>query len=152
MPPFKSSLSNPLCKYFTEYLFQLFRKHVGLAFFPSPFLNFQGKKFYPCNSSKALLQSRMPEYMQGFCLTLAQVKILHHNTDWNKTLWFVWPVQWNCKVQISNTANNLMINPQKKKTHQIHLNSKLKGITICLQIFYKVNMGLNCSLKLCTHS
>lgn len=51
--------------------------------------------------------------MQGCCL--AQVKTLHHKDDWNKVVWIVWPMQWNCTLQVSKTANNLMINPQKKK-------------------------------------
>lgn len=29
---------------------------------------------------------------QGFCLRLAWVKILHHNTDWNKIVWLVGPM------------------------------------------------------------
>lgn len=36
--------------------------------------------------------------------------------------------------------------------HQTHLDSKLKEITICLQIFCKETMRLNCSLKLLAHN
>lgn len=36
-----------------------------------------------------------------------------------------------------------MINPQKKKKmQQMYLNSKLKGITICVKVFCNVYMGV----------
>lgn len=79
--PFKPSLSSLVCNYFTSHLFQTFKKHVSLAFFLCSFFSFQGMEFYQRNSLKALLGNNMPEQMQGCCLILAQVKILHHKVD-----------------------------------------------------------------------
>lgn len=56
--------------------------------------------------------------------------------------------QWDDTAQISNTVSNFKINLLEEERHQIHLDFKVKGIVICLQIFCKETMGLNLFLKL----